>query len=164
MPIYEFQERCECGEKELWTAEVIGDVELVCECGRPAKKALSMFYFGGDLDGDGQGGIHVQQLGRTFKNAKELDSWCEENNCHVEDRTSKAWTAIEDEVRDLCEEEAQELGYIDHDHRQSKRKEDARMHVAEVRARKIQEYTDKNGSEGKATVDDATIWGDALPT
>ena len=164
MPIYEFQKRCRCGEVELWTSEIIEKVDIVCECGRSAKKALSLFSFGGDLGGYGQGGIHVQQLGKTFKNAKDLDAWCAENDCHVEDRTAKAWTSIEDEVRDLCEDEAHELGYVDWEHRQTKRKEDSRMHVAEARTKKINKYTDKHGSEGKATVEDTSVWKDALPS
>tara|TARA_R110002012_G_scaffold103998_2_gene244112 strand:- start:868 stop:1362 length:495 start_codon:yes stop_codon:yes gene_type:complete len=164
MPIYEFQAPCECGEKELWASRVIDGVDITCECGRPALKALSLFSFGGDLEGDGGGGVRVQQLGRTFKNAKALDAWCAENNCHVENRNSKTWTSMEDEVRDLCEDEAKELGYRDWDHRQAKRKEDSRMHVAESRAKKIKKYTDEHGSDGKATVDDAAVWKTPLPT
>ena len=164
MPIYEFQTPCVCGETELWASRVVDGPHIVCDCGRPAKKALSLFSFGGDLEGDGTGSIHVKQLGRSFKNAKALDSWCEQNNCHVENRTSKAWTGIGEYARGLCEEEAKELGYRDWDHRQAKRKEDARMHVAEARAKKIKKYTDKHGSDGQATVDDATVWKEPLPS
>lgn len=98
---------------------------------------------------------YVAQVDRSFASQKELDSYCQERGVEYVSRDSATWRKFHDRSKAAADGEAQEAGFRDARHRKEFVVKNQRDIVASNRQRKIDEYHEQYGSEGKKTVEEA---------
>jgi hypothetical protein len=119
----------------------------------------SRFSFGGDMETGKE--IVSTQLGRTFKSARELDQWCDDNNCDVVSNDSSAWRDQVDQAAAWREEGAVAAGYRDAQHEKADIKENLRDIQAANREASIKDYVSEHGTADAGHADSDT-WNSPL--
>ena len=129
MPIFAIQ--CVCGDDTTFyhahhyerdvEAGLFDREHILCHCGEVAERRNNI---PAKPKNPLKSAIHIDQIGRTFKNAKELDKWAEENNKEVVVNSSPEWQEQKWHARQAAEDAAKEQGYRDVEHFKRDRKKD----------------------------------------
>ena len=161
MPIYELPAHADtsgepCAGRESFMLRCAEGPFVPCdECDMMVEKLMpSRFSFGGDTETGKP--IVSKQLGRTFKSARELDNWCEENNCVAVNNDSTEWRSQVDEAAGWREEGAIAAGYRDAEHEKVSIKENLRDIQAANREASIKTYVDDFGTADAGHADSDT--------
>lgn len=135
---------CGCGfagEVFAYTDEIFVDeggyTQVACpDCDAVQRPQTPRFRINqGDLEGRP---IHAQQLGRTFKNSKDMDAYCKQNGLVVDTAGSAGFRKFKDDAREAAEEMYREAGYRDKDdfQRRSRNREEMAERVQAAREQK----------------------------
>lgn len=152
MPLYEVE--CRCGNREVYSSarRGWGDALICDECGSEVRVLMAPANFGGDL---ADRPIPVNQVGRTFRNARDLDAWCDRNNCEVVSKTDSTWREIRDQARQDHVDMVREEGYRDIEDKRQRLKRGRVDRVRAAQEKQMSEYHQQYGSSGSQTVEAA---------
>ncbi len=153
MPIWKI--RCSCGGESSrritysTREEEYGGLVPCLDCGElnkpmPAIKAVT-----------GVTEITINQIGKKFSSAAELDRYCEQNDCEAVSKDSKKWRDFKDSARKGHLDQVKAEGYRDIADKRNRWKGDKVDRARAVQQKKIDSYHDKHGSSDKQTVEKA---------
>ena len=153
MPIWRIDCECGCDTSKRLTFSSrendYGGLVPCADCGNLASPMPAIRAVTGCKE------ININQIGKKFSNAAELDKYCEQNDCEAVSKGSKKWQDFKDRARQGHLEQVQSEGYRDIADKRNRWKRDKVDRARAVQQKKIDKYHDTHGSSGKQTAEKA---------
>ena len=147
---------CECGSDRGWRIDM--DMAECWECGETVPRGvqtptmLGRFFMKGDGD---NGGVYVKQLGRRFHSEKEMMAYAESQGLEPVAPNSERWKSVKANNRNEADKDAKRDGFSSADERANLIRNNKKDMLARAREKKIEEYHEEHGSDGKQTLEEA---------